>query len=497
VARGGAWTLASRLIPQVNTLATSVAAARFLGPDDFGRQSFIAFVAISATMLASAGFSSALSRFTGERLGANDPGGVRALIRWGLAVQATFGATAGAALAAAGLLGADPGAAWLLAAVSTAIGVIHSVPSSLLVGMQLWRQASIVGLVTGTLAVPALIGVLAAGGGIVGMFAVEVVIAAGNLAWTATLARRAMEGLPRAESKAPDLPRRTARFAAVATGNVLLYLVVFRRSEFAFLEAFSTNAEIGLYSISFAAVNALTKLPDTVAIVIAPAFATLLGAGQWDRIRSGYSRMARLLPVVTLPLTAISVALGPALVSLVYGEEYSGVGPVLVVMLATLPLVAYAAVCEATLLALERQRPIVFGLTVATVVNIVLNLLLVPPFDAVGAAVANGIAQVTATIPMYVVAGRMAGPVAWDRRSLAVTTLASAALGGVAYGLVEALGGLPGVLLGGLAGVAAFVVIALTLKLLTREDAEWIETAAGARLEGVIGRAAKRVAARA
>jgi O-antigen/teichoic acid export membrane protein len=497
VARGGAWTLASRVIPQVNTLAISIAAARFLGPDDFGRQSFIAFVSISATLLASAGFSSALSRFTGERLGGDDPGAVRDLMRWGLAVQLTFGTVAGASLAAAGLLGADPGGAWVLAAVATAVGVIHSVPSSLLVGMQLWRQASIVGLVTGTVAVPAAIGVLAAGGGIVGMFAVEAAIGAANLLWTAVLARRALHGLPSRVSRAPDVRRRAARFASVSTVTVLLYLVVFMRSEFIFLEAFSTDAEIGLYSISFAAVSALSKLPDTVAIVIAPAFATLLGAGRWDRIRSGYSRMARLLPVVTFPLTALALVLGPELVNLVYGDEYSGVGPVLVVMLVILPIVSYAAVCEATLLALGRQRPIVVGLTVGTVVNIVLNLLLVPPYDAVGAAVANGIAQVTATVPMYVVAGRLAGPIAWDGRSLAVVTAASVAMGGAAYGAVAWLGGVPGVVAGGLAGSAAFLAVGAALGALTYEDAEWIETAAGARLGGVVVRTARLLAVRA
>jgi O-antigen/teichoic acid export membrane protein len=494
VARGGAWTLASRVIPQVNTLAISIGAARFLGPDDFGRQSFIAFVAISATLLASAGFSSAMSRFTGERLGGDDPGAVRDLLRWGLVVQLTLGAVAGGSLGAAGLLGADPGAAWVIAGASTAVGVIHAVPSSLLVGMQLWRQASIVALATGTVAVPATIAVLAAGGGITGMFAVEAVILAANLLWTAVLARRALERLPGRAPAARDVRRRAGRFASISTVTVLLYLVVFRRSEFVFLEAFSTDAEIGLYSISFAAVNALTKLPDTVAIVIAPAFATLLGAGHWDRIRSGYSRMARLLPLATFPLTALALALGPELVNMVYGDEYSGVGPVLMVMLVTLPIVSYAAVCEATLLALERQRPIVVGLTVGTGVNIVLNLLLVPPFDAVGAGVANGIAQVTATVPMYVVAGRLAGPIAWDARSLAVMTAASIAMGGVAYGAVAGLGGVPGVVAGALAGSAAFLAVGALLKALTREDAEWIERATDARLGGVVGRLARAMA---
>jgi O-antigen/teichoic acid export membrane protein len=170
------------------------------------------------------------------------------------------------------------------------------------------------------------------------------------------------------------------------------------------------------------------------------------------------------------------------------------VGPVLVVMLATLPVVAYAGVCEATLLALERQRPIVLGLTVGTLVNIVLNLVLVPPYDAVGAAAANGVAQITATVPMYLAAGRLAGPIVWDARSLTVITAASAAMGGVAYGAVLGLGGV-GVVPGALAGSAAFIAVGALLGGLSRADAEWIDKAAGARLGGLVGRTARLLAA--
>ena len=44
VLHGSLWNTASRLIPQVYSLGISVAAARFLGPNGMGRQSFIAFI---------------------------------------------------------------------------------------------------------------------------------------------------------------------------------------------------------------------------------------------------------------------------------------------------------------------------------------------------------------------------------------------------------------------------------------------------------------------
>jgi hypothetical protein len=48
-------------------------------------------------------------------------------------------------------------------------------------------------------------------------------------------------------------------------------------------------------SIVFAAVTALVYVPDALASTMTPAFATLYGAGQLDRIRDGFARALRLL----------------------------------------------------------------------------------------------------------------------------------------------------------------------------------------------------------
>jgi len=62
VLRGGFWYTASRVVPQLYTLAISIVAARFLGPGGMGRQSFIAFVELSLVALLSNGIFFALMR---------------------------------------------------------------------------------------------------------------------------------------------------------------------------------------------------------------------------------------------------------------------------------------------------------------------------------------------------------------------------------------------------------------------------------------------------
>src|SRR3954465_6002381 len=82
VISGGLWTLLNRALPQAQLLALSIITARYLGPTDMGRQSYIAFVALALVQAATAGFPGALSRFIGELLGARRGGQAVSLYRF-------------------------------------------------------------------------------------------------------------------------------------------------------------------------------------------------------------------------------------------------------------------------------------------------------------------------------------------------------------------------------------------------------------------------------
>lgn len=486
---GGLWNMASRAIPQIYLLVVSIAAARYLGPERFGRQSFIAFVAISATMLLTGGLPVALARYVGDALGRRSPAAVQGLVRlaWQYSVPA---ACAGALLLAGiGLSGADPRAAWLLAAASAAFGILNRVPGAVLVGAQRWRAASAAGLALGTASTVATVVVLAAGGGITGMFAVEAPVALTTLVALGWLAGRVRRELgTRSGPIAPHLRREAVRYTLVTSVGVVLTFVVWRRSELFFLERFSSDTQIALYSIAFAAAAAPVVLFQGITGAILPAVATLHGAGERDRIQTGFSRALRLLLVLALPLTALALALGPAFLGVVYGGEFHGAGPVLLIMLALMPIVPVVNLSAVFLGGLGRVWfPVIAG-AVASAINIALDLVLIPHFDAIGAAVANTVGQLAVGVPVVVYACRILGDVRWELPVLARSVLSSAGAGLAALAGVVLVDGVGGVLLGLAFGVIVIVALAASLNVLPHEDAAWLHEAAGRLLGGRVGR---------
>jgi O-antigen/teichoic acid export membrane protein len=495
VLRGGAWKLLSATLPQLYSLVLSIVAARVLGPDGLGRQSFIAFVELTAIALLTGGLPIALMRYVGETVGRGEPGTARGLFAWAWRIELAAAVVGAGILAGAAAAGAEPQAAWLFAAVVAAAGILQTVPAAVLAGLQLWRQATIAGLVSGGIGTTASIVVLLLGGGITGMFAVEAVVSIAVMAWTGVLARRGIAGLTREET-APsrEVRRGLVRFAGWATAAAVLDLIVWRRFEFFFLAHYSNAAEIAYYSIAFAAVTALIRLPATAASVISPAVANLLGAGAFDRIRSGFSRSLRLVLLVTLPAVAFALALGPAVLTLFWGEDYEPAGDVLLILAAGSIAVPLDTLGHGVLAGLGRARAPLAFYAAAALVDVVLAFALVPSHGAVGAAVANAAAQLTSGIPMILYASSVVGSIEWGFATTARAAVAAASAGLAAWALVLALPEPAGLLAGGVVGLGVFLAVASILGVLSPDDARWLDENEGFRFRGLVGRLARRLA---
>jgi O-antigen/teichoic acid export membrane protein len=487
---GSMWTAASTLAPYVYTTVISIIAARVLGPDDMGRQSFIAFVVLTVQTVSTSGIGYSIVRHVGDLIGRGDTGKVRSLVTfgWQLAFPASLLAAAALLLVAVG--GAEPRAAWLFGAVAVFAGGLNNVPIRVLVGAQKWRSQSTVLLISQGVSLLATVVVLAVGWGITGMLAVTAGVAVLILAWSTRLMRRYVNSTP-ASDRGLERPVKedVVKFALANYVPVMLTFVVLQRSEFFFLDHYSGDVQIALYSIAFATMLALRALPVSVRLIVMPSVATLVGAGEFDRIRRGFSRFVRLSILLTVPLTAGALALGPALLDVVYGEQYTGAGNVLLVLAGPLPLIPLSAAVGALLTGYGQIRIPTLISVFAAVVDIVAAFVLVPRLDAIGAAIANDLALAASALPLLPYCHRLIGGIEVSWKHVVRVAVASAAAG-LAARLVLVPGD-SGVLFisAVLAGIASFALLAWCLKVVPKNDAEWIAGLA----DGVPGRAARLV----
>jgi O-antigen/teichoic acid export membrane protein len=497
VVRGGLWSLGAKVLPQFSTLAVSIAGARFLGASGLGRQSFIAFVATSAIYVLGFGLPLALMRQIGESVGAGEAARARGLVRW-MWRFAFLGGTIGfLGMIAVALGGAEPKAAWILAGPIVAAGVLTQMPDAVISGLQRWRDSALIVLCSAVLGALVTIAVLAAGGGVTGMIAVQLAVAIGILAAMAPVARRRLLAVAPLVEDPGALRGRVLRYSGAVFLGSLLTLVVFRRSELFFLNHYSNDREIALYSVAFSFTATLILIPQSLANVVAPAVATIFGAGQMDRIRSGYSRTLRLLALGALPVAAAGLALGPELVVVLFGHSFRGSATPLLILLVAFPLIPLMNASYSVIVGLGKAKfPLIAGAGSA-VVNIALDFALIPPYEATGAAVANALAQGSSAIAIVFYSVRLVGGVRWEADSIARMALTSAVAGVSAHAALNVVGGgVAGFFVGAVAGVAVFALIALVLRVIPHDDGRWLRDSFGSALGGVVGTAVRRLEAR-
>jgi O-antigen/teichoic acid export membrane protein len=330
-------------------------------------------------------------------------------------------------------------------------------------------------MATGGIGALATVVVLVAGGGIVGMFAVEVVVSAVNLVWTARLARRVLDGVGDDEGEGFGQARTSfMRYLRGSNVDVIVGLVVFRRSEFFFLDRYGTDADIAFYSVAFATVTAFVRVFDGFAGVLAPAFASMFGADAGVRIRNGFGRALRLLTMLALPGAAGAAIVGPRLIDIAYGRDYHPAGRIFLVLVAVLPVLALVGVGHALLVGMGQIRVVVIAGIAAAIVNLGLDFVLVPRYGGVGAALANNAAQLTAGVPALVVAWRRAGGVRWRLASMVVVLMTSAVTAGGAWLGLHLAGGALGALAALTIGGAVAMAGLLTAIRLQPDDAAWV-----------------------
>jgi O-antigen/teichoic acid export membrane protein len=262
---------------------------------------------------------------------------------------------------------------------------------------------------------------------------------------------------------------------------------VLRRSEFFFLERYSSADAIAYYSVAFAVVAGLASAVESVGSMVSPTVAALQGAGDSDRISSGFSRALRFAVLAAVPISAFGIVFGPAVIRVVYGSAYTRTAGPLRIMLLAFPVITLMSLCNGLLWGVGRVRVWLAVFCVAAVLDVSLDFLLIPAHAEVGAAWANNVAQVFASALVVGYTIKQVGPFEWHGAVMLRAAAAACLAAASGWVCVVAMGGATGIVVGALVAVVVFAALSRALRTIPATDAAWV-------LDSVHGRFARAVA---
>lgn len=154
-----------------------------------------------------------------------------------------------------------------------------------------------------------------------------------------------------------------------------------------FLSIFSTDEHIAYYQASYKLVFALQFIPIAIGSAIFPAFAKDFKENK-DQLKATFSKSFKVLSFVAIPLSFLFTILAKDIILFLYPKYLESI-PVLQVFAFSFFFMFLNTPVGLILSSCDRQKTNTRNSFIAMIINLVLNLILIPVLDIKGAAIAS------------------------------------------------------------------------------------------------------------
>jgi len=408
IAKNSFWFGVETITGLIVTAFTSIAIARSIGPEKLGYFLYVWWIAGVAGTVGSLGIPAVTRKYMSEYFGRGQMGIARTVFYKTLRLQTYIAALITVSSLALVWFFGDPHYRFISLFMIGSIFpfMVNSIPAGANTALENLRANVPASLVSTGIFVAAVFASLHFGwslhGIAIGLFAMR----------TVELVVRIVPAIKRlniyqAEPLELDLSKRMFLFSGQSLVLLVLGLIVWDRSEMIFLKNFCTDIrQVAFYSVAF---NITERL-----LIFSQVFGTATGAtvmAQYgrDSRRTGdlIGTSVRYLALISFPIHLGLAAIAGPVMWIVYGHKYMGAVPALTVAACLGIPKAFLLPIQALLSSWDRQDLIIRWGLIAGLLNIALDLALIPRHGALGAAFANGITQTFSVVALWLVAMRL------------------------------------------------------------------------------------------
>lgn len=246
--------------------------------------------------------------------------------------------------------------------------------------------------------------------------------------------------------------------------NALLLNLFFRVDVFV-IQAAQGDSALGTYDAAYKFVNMLIILPAYFTLAIFPILSRYAVDGG-NALLSAFQRASRFMLIVAWPITIATLALAPWMILVLGGDAFlPASADVLRVIIWFLPLSFVNGVIQYTLIAANQQRTISGAFALAVGFNFLANMIFVPVFGYMAAAVITILTEFVLFTPLAIAMRRHVGQPGWISL-FGRPTIAGLAMGAMTIALVPVIGAVGGLIVASL----GFLVVLWIVGGMTGED---------------------------
>lgn len=190
-------------------------------------------------------------------------------------------------------------------------------------------------------------------------------------------------------------------FEGLPLGLASFAFMVYTRVDSVLLASLMGERSVGIYNSATPFVFSIIQLLNVPFVVaLYPALSRLSTIGK-DRFVSATKKSLLVIALWSFP-AAIIILFFASIIPLIFGEKYQEAVPVLKVLIFFVPFASLSALLYKVLIVIGKQKIYLFVSLIGALFNVVLNLLLIPKYGLMGAAMSSVATQI-ALFLIYVV----------------------------------------------------------------------------------------------
>ncbi|MFP4164377.1 MAG: flippase [Chitinispirillaceae bacterium] len=399
------FSLFNSIFMAATTWIISIWVARALGPSNYGIFNLVLWFSGTVSWAIGMGLMHAATKYIAEYSGKKQKQLILPIVSFVLKTELLIALPVTAALIffrtriADYFFSPDQSFFFFLAALGLVPGIITAIFSATIEGLQKFEYFTISNLIMTPLSFAGKILVLLYDKGITGLLTVMLICSFLNTIFYLVVIFRETRNDKNSPPLSKSVKKRIGAYNRSVLAIILCDKIVWDKSENYFLGRFTAASEIGFYNLGFNFAQRFTSiLPDTFWKVLFPAMSGLSGSGNYEKVKRLFHLSTRYLAFFSFPIGTAVAVLSFQIIKYMYGSQYLGAHRVLQIIAVASIFSSLSKPASAILYGFEKQSFIYKYGAVLAVFNILLDLLLIKPFGAVGAAVCYGITTIFASV---------------------------------------------------------------------------------------------------
>lgn len=393
------WNFLSTSIKMIIGVISSILVGRYLGPELFGTYSYINYMTGITVVFATLGFPLMLMKYVSEYSGKDNPQIIRGIFKFVLKIEiaASIAAFSIMTLFVLKVIKFSCPMLFITGALTIfplAFGMLYG---SAIRGIQEYHLNTKIEFFSSIFQILGIFSVVifkfSVFGFLIVVFFTNIIASTLRMiVWNRRMQNVAVVDIDK------TLRKKILKYSGIMVLTGIVNSVVWERSEIFFLQIFSNMSQVAFYSVAYGLVEKISEMATCLASVLLPAASAMWAGGEIHQVRRVYKLAIKYFTFIAVPICFGIAALAKPTIFLLYGDKFKDTAAILYILSIFRFFVIIAAPLAAIIYGLNGHMYLLWLGIGCSIGNIVLDLLLIPKFGAVGAAFANSSTQIFTVI---------------------------------------------------------------------------------------------------